>query len=167
MSDAQDEYAALLSWMKSKGPRERHQIATTWNWDAGYDILTWIIEQKDTDLGTAVSLFYLGSADYFMKFSNREDVLAKEPWAIENFDFLSRLVQLVSNSEYYSKAEFSSAWVASSGEIKRYMEAEKAVPALMRPWSAPARLLAPVSGEDVDIDGFAEGFPPHIQEQFW
>ncbi|QUS55467.1 DUF4274 domain-containing protein [Pseudovibrio brasiliensis] len=46
-----------IEWLEQQTPDTWHQIVTTWNWDAGYEVLTWILAQKSCDKGTAAHIF--------------------------------------------------------------------------------------------------------------
>lgn len=44
-----------------KLPEERHQFVLYWNWDDGVKPLQWIVEQPDTDKGTALYIYWLSN----------------------------------------------------------------------------------------------------------
>ena len=160
----EEGYQALFDWLQSNGPREWHQVATSWNWDAGYEVLNWLIEQKTLDRGTAVSLFFLASPDYFLKYPNRDAMMADSPWAHENFDFIAKLVENAAKPDFYVDEAFSSDEIATQGLVDDYVSQQNNLPAESRPWTVPDKLLSLVEGEVVDSDDFIEGFPPHIWE---
>ena len=153
---------AFLNWLASNGPREWHQVAISWNWDAGYEILDWLIEQKTLDRGTAVSLFFVASPDYFLKYSSRDAMMAESPWEQENFDFLTRLLHLASLPDYYKSEHFRCTEFVTQDLIDEYVSKQNALPAEKRPWTAPEKLLSVVRGETVNVDDFIEGYPQHI-----
>ncbi len=51
----------LMAWLKNCGPDEWYRVAVTFNWDAGLELLRWIVSQSDCDKGTAVAVFHRAS----------------------------------------------------------------------------------------------------------
>jgi hypothetical protein len=46
-----------IEWLKEQTPDTWHQVAMSWNYDSGYEVLTWIVNQENCDRGTAARIF--------------------------------------------------------------------------------------------------------------
>jgi hypothetical protein len=158
MTDKAQDY--VIDWLAAHGPEEWHRVAQTWNWDAGYRILNWIVDQKACDKGTALHLFWLGSPDYFLKFRNRDDVLAKSGWSVDNYDFLVRVLTHW-RAGRYKTALFATEQVAETA--KAYAHVESHHDAASLPWVVPDDMRRDIQGRVVDHAGYAEGYSPALQ----
>lgn len=59
----------VLNWLARQGPREWHGVAAHWNWDNGVEPLLWVLEQRECDKGTALSVFW--SCDPYYQMDER------------------------------------------------------------------------------------------------
>jgi hypothetical protein len=51
---------------------ERHVAIVNWNWDSGEEPLIWAVHQRDCELATALTIFWLGNPyDYYAKVQGR------------------------------------------------------------------------------------------------
>jgi len=80
-------------------PEERHQLTLHWNWDDGIEPLVWIINQPDTDLGTAVHIYWSASPQYWHK---KQDWKSK--YEKEMIDFVKNIEGKVESNFYTNKA---------------------------------------------------------------
>lgn len=61
---ASDLLAATMQYLKTGGPREWHEVAQNWNWDAGAVPLKWIVDQDGADQATILTIFWDTTPDY-------------------------------------------------------------------------------------------------------
>jgi len=153
----------LLEWLAARGPDEWHRVACSWNWDAGYRVLNWIVDQSACDKGTAVQLFWLGSPDYFLQFRNRAEVQAKAGWSLDNWDFLVKVLT------HWNAGRYKTALFATTEDIDRMAAAfghvESHADPKSLPWVVPADMRRDVVGRKLDWSGYAEGYPPALQKK--
>jgi hypothetical protein len=60
----EDLLAVTMDYLETGGPREWHEVAQNWVWDAGWVPLKWIIDQDDADQATILTLFWYTSPEY-------------------------------------------------------------------------------------------------------
>ncbi|NOT73132.1 MAG: DUF4274 domain-containing protein [Hyphomicrobium sp.] len=83
----------MIEWLKANGPREWHCVATSWNWDMYHEPLHWILDQPNCDRGTAVTLLWLADPTWYLQWSSREEVMIAQPYNIEGFDMVTKIVK--------------------------------------------------------------------------
>lgn len=149
----------LLIWMKSRGPDDWHRVATSWNWDGGYEVLTWIAEQPDCDLRTAQFMFQYGDPKYFLKFSDR--VAARADINIKNFDFMVALVARAHQGQY-KIVQFVDDFVDGYDRfVTAYLSEEARHRSKGIPWEMPTAFRTVARGPSrLSTTGFIEGYPP-------
>ena len=59
-------------------PTERHFAAKSWNWDYGEAPIIWISRQSDTDIATAITIFFLCEPSYYQKFAGDLEAVSSE-----------------------------------------------------------------------------------------
>lgn len=82
------ENQILLRYLPQYSPEMWHQIAMSWNWDNGYDVLRWIISQPICDKGTALLLYWRSSPRYMVQYATKEEV---NKYEIENYEFVKEI----------------------------------------------------------------------------
>lgn len=82
---------------------ERHQFVLNWNWDESLTPLEWIINQTDTDKGTAVLIYWLCSPGYIHQYKHKKDV----PKDLENIYALVRKIEKNIAIDYYSSEKIA------------------------------------------------------------
>lgn len=82
----------LLEWLVANGPDEWHRVACSWNWDAGYGILNWVVDQNACDRGTALQLFWLGEPAFYLKYRDRDDILRNARHSVDGYDFVMKVL---------------------------------------------------------------------------
>lgn len=60
----EDLLAVTMDYLEQGGPREWHEVAQNWNWDAGWVPLKWIIDQDGADQATILTLFWYTDPEY-------------------------------------------------------------------------------------------------------
>jgi len=106
-SDDGDGYLKFARWLVStRDPDVWHVVAKNWNWDRDTAPLVWIIRQNDTDIATALEIFWLASPyDYFSQYGTRRSDVPPD-WQLEHFDFIREIAQRV-RSGFYKRSEIA------------------------------------------------------------
>jgi hypothetical protein len=60
----EDLLTVTMDYLAQGGPREWHEVAQNWVWDAGWVPLKWIIDQDGADQATILTLFWYTSPEY-------------------------------------------------------------------------------------------------------
>lgn len=102
---ARESHQAFAAWLRGQASADqRHAIAYDWNWDAGEEVLYWIVTRPDCDRATALTIFWLGSPAYFLEFAfDRSKV---QPYFLNNFDLLAEIRERWQRGAY-SRAELT------------------------------------------------------------
>ena len=144
-----DEQARLLAWLKTRGPDDWHRCACSWNWDQPFEILHWIIRQPRCDAGTAVTLFARGEPSYYAQFKTLAEIEAKAGWAMETVRFLIEICERWQAGRY-------AAWRFRPDQLPELDPGSL-------PWPVPDTLArAEAKGEQLDLTGWSEGYPPEL-----
>ena len=137
----------LLKWLPTAGPEDWHRCAVTFNWDYLAEPLQWIAEQPDCDRGTAIFLFHRNRPGHYAQISTTEE----EFWR-----------KFVGNQELVTS--IAERWRAGGYPNYRFdpVVRETVEPGSL-PWPVPDDLCAfEVAGEPLDLNGFEDGYPPHL-----
>jgi hypothetical protein len=71
----------MIEWLADQDADVRHAMAARLNWDSAVPVLRWIVSQTDCDAGTAASILWLGSVEYYAsKLLAGERILPSEVW---------------------------------------------------------------------------------------
>lgn len=65
---SEDQFVAFAKWLMNSSPIERHAVILRWNWDYGEAPVLWAIRQNDTDLATAVAIYFATQPGFYIKF---------------------------------------------------------------------------------------------------
>ena len=65
---SESQFIDYASWLMKATPNQRHVAALNWNWDYGEAPPIWICRKSDTDIATAISVFFLFEPSYYLKF---------------------------------------------------------------------------------------------------
>ena len=96
----EDLLAVTMDYLEQGGPREWHEVAQNWNWDAGWVPLKWIIDQEGADQGTIRTLFWYTGPEYSQLYETKIG-------STDNNDFLFPLFILTRwKSGVYTRQEF-------------------------------------------------------------
>ena len=85
----------IIDYLKKNFPKERQLLAIDWNFDNSKDVIKWIVEQPDTDKGTALFLYWYMNPQYFRQYENREDCKKKASWLLEDYDIVETLEKII------------------------------------------------------------------------
>lgn len=152
----------LLNYVRDATPVVWHQMAMDWNYDNENIFFNWLIENKETDRATALMIYWMSAPRFSKQYNNREEVLEKESWYIDDFDFIERLESKLmngffinSNFAYNPKDEHTGTdWTSEYLDLKTVRD-------------IPTQLFEPLEGLIVsEANNFIEGFPPDVLEQF-
>ena len=164
---SQEEYDRLsnnilLDYVRNATPVVWHQMAMDWNYDNSNAFFDFLIENSETDKATALMIYWMSAPRFSKQYEDRNDVLAKESWYVEDFDFIEKLeAKLISgffvssNFAYNPKKEHTGTdWTSEYLDLKTVRE-------------IPAQLFESLDGQIVpEASSFIEGFPPDVMDQF-
>ena len=66
---SESQFIRYANWLTKASPNERHIAANHWNWDYGEAPMIWICRQSDTDIATAITIFFKFEPSYYLKFA--------------------------------------------------------------------------------------------------
>jgi|SRR5688572_2248208 hypothetical protein len=75
-----------------------HEFSAHYNWDDGFEIPTWIINNPLCDRGTALMMYWLAEPHYFCQYTTRDEV--KREWELENYGFIQEVEEKYINGFY-------------------------------------------------------------------
>ncbi len=84
-------------------PAKLHEYAVHYNWDEGFDIPRWIVNNEICDRGTALMLYWKAGPRYFCQFSSREEVPSMG-WDRQLYDLLLEIEQKYLHGFYRNRA---------------------------------------------------------------
>lgn len=71
-------------------PEKLHEFATHYNWDEGFEIPKWIINNPLCDKGTALMMYWHADPQYFRQYAVREEV-PSTGWKLQHYDLLREI----------------------------------------------------------------------------
>jgi len=157
----QEHEQTLVRWLDAHGPDDWHQVAIDWNWDAGLAVLAWIAARPDCDRATAQHLILNGGADYFVRFVDRDALMADAPYNVEPYDLLLPTITRW-RAGFYRRSEIASPPREHlMQQERRYRQAEADLAGQPMPWTLDASVFEPLAGK-VFSYRYAEGWPPEV-----
>lgn len=150
----------LLRWLRAHDPDDWHQVAIDWNWDAGLDILTWIAEQPECDRATAQYLILNGGPDAFRGISDREELMAKQPYNAETFDLLFPTIKRW-HEGFYTRSQIATYGPKHLQRLEHIyrLGVDKAE---IMPWKLDASVFQELQGREFSYR-YTEGWPPEVE----
>lgn len=152
----------LVDWLKAHGPDDWHQVAIDWNWDAGVAVMAWIAAQPDCDRATAQDIIVKGGADYYLRFADRADLMAREAVNIEAFDLLVPIIARWNAGGYVCSQIASYEPQCLGDQERRHREAEAANAGRPQPFVLDASVFQPLAGRQFAYL-YVEGWPPEVE----
>lgn len=93
-----DELCAdlIIDFLKKNTPKERQLLALSWNFDNSKKVIKWIIDQKDTDKGTILYLYwYMAPIFYKGNYANRKECEIENSWTLEDYDIIATIEKII------------------------------------------------------------------------
>ena len=93
-----DELCAdlIIDFLKKNTPKERQLLALSWNFDNSKKVIKWIIDQKDTDKGTILYLYwYMAPIFYKDNYANRKECEIENSWTLEDYDIIATIEKII------------------------------------------------------------------------
>ena len=146
---ARDE--ALIRWLSKRDPDEWHRVALSWNWDSGYMVLRWIIQQPDCDRATALLIFWRGDVAYYLPYGHRDEV--PEP----NGDVYDLLCEIRQN---WIAGKYRRSELAYDSEGGRDMDFARRRLGSRLKFIFPRDMEQSLAGRVLTCEGYEEGLPP-------
>lgn len=152
----------LIDYISNATPVLWHQMAMDWNYDNENIFFNWLINNNQTDRATALMIYWMSAPQFAKQYNNREEVLQKEQWYVDDFDFIEQLESKLlngyfvnSNFAYDPKNEHTGTdWTRAHTDIKMVRK-------------IPAVLYEPLNGDLIPVPtNFIEGFPPDIIDRW-
>jgi Domain of unknown function (DUF4274) len=158
----------LFDWLFAHSSDEWHGMAADWNWDAGFDILGWMISQPECNRATALLIFERAAPhDFFSKWPGvRERYLTNEKGTY----YLCREIIGRWKAGFYTRSEVKLGEEDASSfdqEKARYETAISEFPGDRDGMELPADFNPPATGRVISRTSFAEGVPKELVEQVW
>ena len=164
----------IIDFLKNATPKERHQLVSEWNHDSGYEIFNWIMNDPETDKGTALMMYWMSGGANNKIYADREDMMKTSSWDAERYDFIEQLEEKYllgfyknQNLSYDPTNDILAAGVA-------YAPADMVVVGYdwtKEDWGKakrelPDEMLNKINGENIEPEkDWAEGVPPYIWEK--
>lgn len=140
--------AVHLEWLRGAQPIDWHRSVLTFNFDADLAPLVWIASQPRCDLGTAITIYYMGQPDFFAQYDSMAEIEAQVGYELPTAELLELIANSVSEGLY------------RDANLKPYIIERRNEKAGTPPWHVPSALRNPkMIGLDVLPVGFIEGLP--------
>lgn len=78
----------LATYLAQTTPEDWHQVAWSWNWDAGTAQMQWIIRQPNCDRGTALLVCWYAGPRYLAQCASRDEVRS---YVLEGYDLVMEI----------------------------------------------------------------------------
>lgn len=152
----------LLAYVSNATPVVWHQMAMEWNYDNSNAFFNWLINNKETDKATALMIYWMSDPNFAKQYINRDDVLNKASWYINDFDFIELLEQKLLNG-FFSNSNF--AYNPQKDHTGENWTEEN--PNTTKVREIPAELYKPLAGQIVpEPTNFTEGYPQDLINTF-
>ena len=100
------QFVAFARWLiATPDPDAWHIVAMNWNWDYGHAPLSWIIQQDNCDIATALEVFFLADPSYYFQYGNDRSSVPAD-WHLVMFDFLAKIRQRLAQG-FYRRSEIA------------------------------------------------------------
>ncbi|WP_405397778.1 DUF4274 domain-containing protein [Maribacter sp. Asnod2-G09] len=148
----------IISYAKKSSPLIWHQMAMEWNWDSSSVFLNWLVENPLTDKGTALMIYWKSAPRYWKKFKDKKDLITKEKYSLNNFEFIEKIEANYLNG-FYKQSTFE--YNPKNDEqgydwTNDYLDEE-----IVR--DIPKIMFEKVEGKKVvEPKDYIEGFPPEL-----
>jgi len=90
MSSSSSEFDLAKLQQQLNSPGELHEFVLQYNWDMGYELPRWVINNPSCDRGTALMIYWMGGVGYYSQYERREDVPKHE---LTGYDLMREVEQ--------------------------------------------------------------------------
>lgn len=117
---SESQFIQYANWLMKASPNERHVAAQHWNWDYGEAPMIWICSQSDTDIATAITIFFLFEPSYYLKFAGDLEATDNQ---YERF-ILKHILEIQKRIEqgFYSNSSIYADFWQQIGSDKKYQD---------------------------------------------
>jgi hypothetical protein len=98
------EFVRYADWLIGTDPDRRHVAALNWNWDYGLAPLLWIVRREDSDLATALHVFFGSSPEYYFQFDGDRSRVAEKQPDLMTFDMMMDIKARIERGFYKRSA---------------------------------------------------------------
>ncbi|MBC7876655.1 MAG: DUF4274 domain-containing protein [Anaerolineales bacterium] len=92
-----------------------NEFAAHYNWDDGFEVPVWIINNPQCDRGTALMMYWRAEPQYFCKYATCDDI-PNSGWQISHYDFIREVEEKYINGFYkFQEILFNPRYDMSSG----------------------------------------------------
>ena len=149
------ETALIIDYLKKNTPKETHPGIVMNNRDNSKEVIKWIVEQPDTDKGTALFLYWYMNPQFFKKYKDREECEKDGGWILEDYDIVETLEKNYISGFYKNqKYAFDPKNDVYSGYDWTKEDEMKA--------KIPEEMYIALEGEVLESPGWEEGIPDDI-----
>jgi hypothetical protein len=82
------EFVRYAEWLRRADPDQRHMAALSWNWDYGLAPLLWISRREDSDLATALYIFFGSGPENYLQFEGARSIAAEKYSDLMTYDMM-------------------------------------------------------------------------------
>jgi hypothetical protein len=141
LTEYHDSFPAFAKWLEEQStPDDWHRFVARWIWDLGVAPPLWIVQQKECDVATALTIFYANHPSQLLRERNKIS-----RYRLDYFDLLHEIRRRCIDGFYTrSTLAFDRAvncfWQGRLGEIADEATVQRAIPEAMRA-VIPGRVL--------------------------
>lgn len=156
------ETALIIDYLKKNTPKERQLLAIDWNFDNSKEVIKWIVEQPDTDKGTALFLYWYMNPQFFKKYKDREECEKDGGWILEDYDIVETLEKNYI-SGFYKNQKYA---FDPKNDVYSGYDWTKEVDEDEMKAKIPEEMYIALEGEVLESPGWEEGIPDDITPIF-
>ena len=78
-------------YLHQASSEDLYQSVISCNWDSNNHLLDWIMQDQTVDQAVILAVYWMSDPTFAKRYMHREDVLAKDSWYVNNFDFIENL----------------------------------------------------------------------------
>ncbi len=153
------ETALIIDYLKKNTPKERQLLAIDWNFDNSKEVIKWIVEQPDTDKGTALFLYWYMNPQFFKKYGDREECKKDGSWVLEDYDIVETLEKNYI-SGFYKNQKY--AFDPKNDPYNSGYDWTEEVDEDEMKQEIPDEMYIALEGEVLESPGWEEGIPDEI-----
>lgn len=78
-------------YLHQASSEDLYQSVISCNWDSNNQLLDWIIQDQTVDRAVLLAVYWMSDPTFAKQYLNRDEVLAKDSWYVNTFDFIENL----------------------------------------------------------------------------